>query len=273
MPEGSLTKQSVLKPNLNLQQDPSEVPQQKKTRAHLQEAPKTPSGSSESSQDENQLEEDIGQQVQKKLDLDIVSESSEDENSKPVFNLVSHSNVQQREMILRAFAGDDVEARFFEEKRKIVEENLPAEQSRPTLPGWGQWSGEGIVEKPRTPNRSKAEALEKKRQEAMAKRADAKLKNVIISQKVDQKATKYQLAEAPFGTTPEAYNASLRAPLGKNWNSVLAHAELTKPRLTAKSGTTIEPIQEKIKSNQAASLSDAHKRKKRTERKTLGDKL
>src|SRR5262245_31002996 len=51
----------------------------------------------------------------------------------------------------------------------------------------------GIIEKPRAPNLRKQAALEKKRKEALEKRTDAKLSNVIISQNIDKKATKYQL--------------------------------------------------------------------------------
>jgi len=55
-----------------------------------------------------------------------------------------------------------------------------------SLPGWGHWSG---VQKRRAPGwvlRERAEG-ERRREQALARRADAKLKRVIISEKLDKK--------------------------------------------------------------------------------------
>ena len=48
----------------------------------------------------------------------------------------------QKSLVSRAFAGDDVEEAFQKEKLKDIEEELP-DVERPTLlPGWGAWEGE-----------------------------------------------------------------------------------------------------------------------------------
>jgi len=205
-----------------------------------------------------------------KLNTNIVDDESEEEdnNEQPHnFNLIAKASPQQRELIMRAFANDDVESQFFDEKKTTVEHGLPRDNGPPILPGWGQWSGEGIVETPRGPSRARREALEKKRQDALNKRKDAKLTNVIISETLDKKATKYQVAKLPVGIpNAEVYNATMRNPLGPRWNPVSVHKELVKPRVQTKTGAIIEPIEKKVKQKPVNSLNDAHKQQLRQEK-------
>lgn len=108
-----------------------------------------------------------------------------------------------------------MKAEFEEEKRKLVERDLPQDDTPAALPGWGAWGGEGtrhlaltltivgIVAKPRRPDPQKLKELEEKRAEALKKRQDARLKHVIIHSKKEKKLLKYQIQQAPRGMTKQ----------------------------------------------------------------------
>ena len=49
--------------------------------------------------------------------------------------------LSQRELIARAFAGDDVQAEFDEAKGREAEEEAPKVDAPSLLPGWGAWAG------------------------------------------------------------------------------------------------------------------------------------
>ena len=110
--------------------------------------------------------------------------------------------IQQRELVHRAFAGDDVQAEFGAEKDREVDEDETKEIDE-SLPGWGSWSGAGINENKK---RAKAEkrgfgkggkftkvvqGVDKE------KRKDAKLDKVIISEKKVKKVCLFGFA--PWG--------------------------------------------------------------------------
>lgn len=88
---------------------------------------------------------------------------------------------QQAELISRAFASDALEADFAAEKEAAIAEDAPKEEDL-TLPGWGSWTGQGV----------KRRAVEKKLVKMIpgidaSKRQDAKLKHVIINEKIPKK--------------------------------------------------------------------------------------
>ena len=51
------------------------------------------------------------------------------------------TELSQRELIARAFAGDDVQAEFDEAKGREAEEEAPKADAPSLLPGWGAWAG------------------------------------------------------------------------------------------------------------------------------------
>ena len=88
---------------------------------------------------------------------------------------------QQAELISRAFASDALEADFEAEKETAIAEDAPREEDL-TLPGWGSWTGQGV----------KRRVTEKKLVKRVpgieaSKRKDAKLKHVIINEKIPKK--------------------------------------------------------------------------------------
>jgi U3 small nucleolar RNA-associated protein 14 len=88
---------------------------------------------------------------------------------------------QQAELISRAFAGDALEVDFEKEKEACIAEDAPREDDL-TIPGWGAWTGKG-VKRPRVERKlvKKIPGID------ASKRKDAKLKNVIINEKVPKK--------------------------------------------------------------------------------------
>ena len=111
--------------------------------------------------------------------------------------------------------------------------------------GWGSWGGMGAKRDRRAEERKRtaAEAREALLAEAAAKRKDAALRNVIVSEKRDKKAAQFTTAGVPFPfTSREQFERSLRQPIGKEWNTSASHTALTAPKLTRARGAAIAPI-------------------------------
>ncbi|KAK9322156.1 small-subunit processome [Lipomyces orientalis] len=142
---------------------------------------------------------------------------------------------QQRELVKRAFAGDDVVREFEAEKKRTIEDEGDKEIDV-TLPGWGSWTGKG-VRKPQKKFVQKIEGIVPKN------RKDSKLKNVIINEKAAKKSAKYTAGTVPFPyETREQYERSLRMPIGKQWATQTTVQRLTKPKVIVKPGAVVEPL-------------------------------
>eukprot|EP00951_Prasinocladus_malaysianus_P050483 scaffold680897_cov46-Prasinocladus_malaysianus.AAC.1 len=88
--------------------------------------------------------------------------------------------------------------------------------------------------------REKAEAARKR---AAAERADAKKRAVVISEKFDRKAAKYTAENVPHGFgSKEVYEASMRHPMGRDYNTDLSFRNLTRPAVLKNAGVLIDPI-------------------------------
>uniref|UniRef100_A0A060SXK3 ARAD1A04532p n=1 Tax=Blastobotrys adeninivorans TaxID=409370 RepID=A0A060SXK3_BLAAD len=146
---------------------------------------------------------------------------------------------EQKDLVKRAFAGDDVVDEFQEEKRRRVADEGDKEVDV-TIPGWGSWGGTGT--KQRKKFTKKVDGIK------ADKRKDAKLQNVIINEKVNKKLSKYTSSAVPFPyENREQYELSLRMPMGQEWASKATHQKLTKPRVIVKQGTVIDPIKAPFK--------------------------
>ncbi|KAK9367557.1 small-subunit processome [Lipomyces kononenkoae] len=145
------------------------------------------------------------------------------------------AEIQQRELVKRAFAGDDVVRDFQEEKQRTVQDEADKEIDV-TLPGWGSWTGKG-VRKPQQKFTVKVEGINPKN------RQDSKLKNVIINEKAAKRSAKYTTGAVPFPyETREQYERSLRIPIGKEWSTQSTVQRLTKPKVIVKPGVVLEPL-------------------------------
>ena len=169
----------------------------------------------------------------------------------------------QKSLVSRAFAGDDVEEAFQKEKLKDIEEELP-DVERPTLlPGWGAWEGE----RKSTPKwiidqNKKADTI---REKALKSRKDAKMKRVIISERYDKKAAAYNVEKLPRGYDSKAvYEGSMRTPLGADVNTETQFRKLTKPKILKPSGAIIAPIKFPRNAKPPASEEQSAKKKRRT---------
>uniref|UniRef100_A0A7R9VFW6 Uncharacterized protein n=1 Tax=Chlamydomonas euryale TaxID=1486919 RepID=A0A7R9VFW6_9CHLO len=145
----------------------------------------------------------------------------------------------QQQLISAAFAGDDVEAAFEAEKAAGVAAELPVVDEPSTLPGWGMWAGS--QREPKWMRDAKAAAAEK-RAAAAGARKDAGRRNVVISEKWDKKAQKFTAEAAPYPfTSREVYEASMRQPLGRQFNPDSSFRDLTRPAVLKATGSVITP--------------------------------
>ncbi|KAJ2447502.1 hypothetical protein IWW46_000265 [Coemansia sp. RSA 2440] len=151
---------------------------------------------------------------------------------------VSNPNAfTQRELVEQAFAEDNVvEAEFAQEKEDEEMADAPRDEDL-TLPGWGAWGGTKIAPRKNKIVRKAVNGV------ARANRTDANMGSVIINQRQQKTATKYYASSVPFPYySGDQYEASMQAPLGKEWNTTKSHAKIIKPRVLTKSGRIIDPI-------------------------------
>ncbi|BFU20623.1 Utp14 protein, putative [Entamoeba histolytica] len=133
----------------------------------------------------------------------------------------------QKEILRLAFAEDDV----MNEIEQIDEENKKQkeEEHQKSIPGWGNWVGEGI---------------EKKVKKSKEEKKPHKRKNTIVfNQKFDNKFSKYTLEQVPkeFANITQ-YKKYLNTAIGKEWTSLLTHNKLTQPEVVIRKGMNIEPM-------------------------------
>jgi U3 small nucleolar RNA-associated protein 14 len=148
----------------------------------------------------------------------------------------------QRDLVRQAFQmfGEDVQADFAAEKQKDVEKELPKNDGPTQMPGWGMWKDQQRV--PAWMLRERA-AAEKKRADAAARRKDAKLKNVIISERFDKKADKFSVQEVPYPfKSREDYERSVRMPIGREFMTDKVHRDMTRPAVLKTTGVMIDPL-------------------------------
>ncbi|PPQ66047.1 hypothetical protein CVT24_000229 [Panaeolus cyanescens] len=145
---------------------------------------------------------------------------------------------QQRDLVALAFAGDNVVQNFEDAKRREIAEDAPREVDT-TIPGWGSWGGAGVRKSAPKPERIKKIAgVDPKT------RADYNKKNIIISEKRDKKASKYQVKDLPYPyTSKEQFERAMERPLGTEWNTRVAFQRATLPRVMKKPGVIIDPLE------------------------------
>ncbi|TKA34059.1 hypothetical protein B0A50_00039 [Salinomyces thailandicus] len=169
--------------------------------------------------------------------------SDAESNTNPILS----KDQQKAAFHRRAFAGDDVQAAFKAEKEADMASEDEKEIST-HLPGWGSWTGSGLSKSIRKANkRAQHNPLFKHKLPggiAPEKRKDAKLPNVVISERREKKGGKYQAPMLPHGfETREQYERSLRVPVGPEWSTKEVFQRGTRPKVVVKPGTVVEPIE------------------------------
>eukprot|EP00743_Colponemidia_sp_Colp-15_P009262 GILK01010117.1.p1 GENE.GILK01010117.1~~GILK01010117.1.p1 ORF type:complete len:925 (-),score=278.68 GILK01010117.1:39-2531(-) len=169
-------------------------------------------------------------------------EDAENEEESKGFHLYATATDEQKELIKRAFVSGAEEEEFDQEKEDLMAEDEP--KPEPVIPGWGSWTGDGV--KQRAKQEPKAQQQKSKKPVdgvEKEKRKDAKLKKVIITEKRDKKAAKYQVVDVPYPfTSKEQYEQSLRHPLGREWNTTAVYQRLIQPEVVTKPGVVITPL-------------------------------
>lgn len=148
---------------------------------------------------------------------------------------------EQKDLVARAFAGDNVVGEFEELKRREIEADAPREEDT-TLPGWGSWGGAGTKKAPAKPHLIKKIAgIDPK------SRADHNKAHVIISEKRDKKAAKYTIKDLPYPYTSKAqFEQNMDTPLGTEWNTRVGFQRGTLPKIVKKMGTVINPLEKQF---------------------------
>lgn len=153
--------------------------------------------------------------------------------------------------IAEAFEDDDILNDFQQENADENEKKQPKDIDL-TLPGWGSWAGSGI--KPR----SKKLIIKFPKEEQ--RREENKGHVVIVDEKNDG-LRKHQVSNLPFPfTSVKAYEAALRAPVGREFVPEIAHNLLTKPAVTTQLGTVIKPMDKDVLLKQPKRFNTTNKR-------------
>ncbi|KAM3075488.1 hypothetical protein ACMFMG_007635 [Clarireedia jacksonii] len=142
--------------------------------------------------------------------------------------------IKDQELIKRAFAGADVVGDFEMEKKQTGEDEDEKVIDN-TLPGWGNWVGDGVSKREKAKN--KGRFLTKSEGIKVQNRKDAKLDRVIINEKRIKKNTKYLASQLPHPfESKQQYERSLRLPVGPEWATKETFQDSTKPRVMVKQG-------------------------------------
>ncbi|KAF4125553.1 U3 small nucleolar RNA-associated protein 14 [Geosmithia morbida] len=147
--------------------------------------------------------------------------------------------IRDQGLLDRAFAHDDVELEFAQEKQLMAEDEDDKVVDE-TIPGWGSWVGDGISE--RQKKRNQGRFLKKVEGIKQKNRQDAKLDKVMINEKRNRKNDRYLATQLPHPfESRQQYERSLRLPMGPEWQTKQSFQDSTKPRVLMKQGV-ITPI-------------------------------
>ncbi|XP_010777771.1 U3 small nucleolar RNA-associated protein 14 homolog A [Notothenia coriiceps] len=148
----------------------------------------------------------------------------------------SEDKLDQRGLIKEAFAGDDVVSDFLKDKRKQEEAAKPQVVDL-TLPGWGEWGGTNLK-----PSRNKRRRFRIKTAPPPPRR-DQCLPSIIMSEKRNGSISLHQVNSLPFPFQNHAqFESTIRAPLGRTWNTEQTVRKINKPKVVTQLGAIIEPM-------------------------------
>ncbi|ODQ53429.1 Utp14-domain-containing protein [Saitoella complicata NRRL Y-17804] len=175
--------------------------------------------------------------------LKIVSDNEDDDEDNDAAVLMVHAKGKkavkfQRDLVARAFAGDDVVQEFEAEKQQTMEDEGDKEEDL-TLPGWGSWTGAGVRK------HKKAKKIVKVTKGIdPTKRKDAKLQGVVINEKRNKHNSKYLATKLPHEfETRDQYERTLAHAIGPQWNTRDAYQKMTMPRVITKRGKIVDPLE------------------------------
>ncbi|XP_034655497.1 U3 small nucleolar RNA-associated protein 14 homolog A isoform X2 [Drosophila subobscura] len=142
--------------------------------------------------------------------------------------------------ISQAFEDDDIIADFNREKTEDSE--LKNTELQLAMPGWGSWAGAGISQEVME-RRNKRNTRLLLRLAAPEKRRDDNKDNLFINETSTKHARQHMVSSVPFPFRSLAdYEASIRAPIGRNFVPETAFRMLTRPSVITRKGQVIEPM-------------------------------
>ena len=161
-------------------------------------------------------------------------------------------NPTNEDLVKAAFGVDDTVEQDFAEEKKEAAESEDDQFVDKRLPGWGSWTGAGVATKKRSSKTkiktSKVEGhsqssewsrflVREKEGVKPEHRRDAKLKDVILSEKRVKKNVRYMASTLPHPFESRTqYERSLRIPVGPEWTTKESFQRATKPRVLVKQG-------------------------------------
>lgn len=178
----------------------------------------------------------------------LSSDSDDSDNDSDVLPEAVRQNqgptaFKQRDLVARAFAGDNVVTDFIEMKKAEIEADAPKDEDM-TLPGWGAWGGKGARKSQKQQQKKKIKHIPGIE---ASDRKDAKYDHVIISEKTDRKAAKYMTKDLPYPyTSVRQFEQKMAQPTGAEWNTRGSVKEVTTPRVLTKPGMVIKPVTRKV---------------------------
>ncbi|KAF8545495.1 small-subunit processome [Trichophaea hybrida] len=213
-----------------------------KTNHKLSKARKTALNAAEEAADGDTritIDTNLTLKVARRQDTDEAE--GDDEGQVQLIPIKGKKLESQRELVKMAFAGDNVVREFKKDKKQIADDDDDQIIDQ-TLPGWGSWAGTGLTKQQRNANKRR-KVLQTVKGINKDKRKDFKLEKVIINEKRDKKATKFQATVLPHPFETKAqYERSLRLPIGPEWTTKSTFQNATMPRVMIKTGRVVEPI-------------------------------
>ena len=151
--------------------------------------------------------------------------------------------LSQRDLLSRAFAGDDVVGEFETDKNAEVTGELPKIDVPKQMPGWGGWAEDQAKRGPPKWQLEAERKAKREQQKALKARRDADLKHVVISERYDKKVAGFNVEHLPHGFDSKAvYEGSMRMPLGPDANTDKSFRDMTRPAVLKAAGTVIRPM-------------------------------
>lgn len=156
---------------------------------------------------------------------------------------------EQRDIVKRAFVDAGAENDFKLEKEALINNELESTMDdSPEMAGWGSWAGEGVVVTRRAKRRKRQREIRRererseKRQSIASNRKDATKPNVIINEKRNKKAARYNVKSVPYPFTSRAqYEQSLKRTIGRECNTSRLVDKETRPEVYTRAGVIITP--------------------------------
>ncbi|CAB0035934.1 unnamed protein product [Trichogramma brassicae] len=148
------------------------------------------------------------------------------------------SNREDERRFTQAFRDTDLARDFRKDKAAEIKKNQPQDIDL-TLPGWGSWGGPGIKVSRRKRRRFIFKAPK------VAPRRDENKGDVVILEENAPKIRRHMVNDLPFPyNAVKDFEASIRAPIGREFVPEKTFTKLTLPHVKTKMGKIIEPMTE-----------------------------